>query len=84
MEKSTSDYTRQIDELTNAKVLSEEEKTRLMLDDSNWGRCDHVSTCRLNEQLEGLKKEMKELPTLQDLNRLALGHSISVKIIPSF
>lgn len=31
MEKSTSDYTRQIDELTKAKALSEEEKIRYIL-----------------------------------------------------
>ena len=31
MEKSTSDYSRQIDELTNAKAANEEEKRRLTI-----------------------------------------------------
>jgi len=35
MEKSTSEYTKQIDEMTKAKALIEEEKIRYIFDDNN-------------------------------------------------
>lgn len=70
MEKSTSDYTRQIDELTKAKAFNEEEKMRLTM--ITVYKMVWLHRCRLNEQLENLKKEMKGLPTLQDLERLVL------------
>ena len=71
MEKSTSEYTRQIDELTKAKAFNEEEKMRLTI--ITIYKMVWLHKYRLNEQLESLKKEVKRLPTaLQDLERLLL------------
>ena len=69
MEKSTSEYTKQIDEMTKTKALIEEEKTRFIF--WLWQQLQNYRfMCRLNEQLEGLKEEVKGLPTSQDLKKL--------------